>query len=362
MNIMLHKNATTTPRIREEIRKSSEPAHALAEQYNISKATAAKWKKRPDSHDRSHRPHNLQTTLNRGQEAIIVELRKTLLLPLDDLLAVTREFILEEASRSAIHRLLQRFGVSDLRQIKRDLMEREASENADKKDKKKSFKDYDPGFIHIDIKYLPKMKDESSRKYLIVAIDRATRWVYLEIVPDKSAKSAAGFLERLVEKAPFKIEKILTDNGKEFTDRFIANGERKPTGKHKFDLQCAEYSIEHRLIKPRHPQTNGMVERFNGRIADILKTTHFDSSKDLCQTMEKYMHIYNHHIPQRALGHIPPILALKEWQKKMPDLFKKRVYDLSGRDIYSGCNIRNKWDIILHIHFSIKIDGKLCFK
>ncbi len=44
---------------------------------------------------------------------------------------------------------------------------------------KKTFKDYEPGFVHVDIKYLPQKADESSRRYLFVAIDRATRWVFL---------------------------------------------------------------------------------------------------------------------------------------------------------------------------------------
>ena len=183
--------------------------------------------------------------------------------------------------------------------------------------------------MHIDVKYLPKMQDEASRKYLFVAIDRATRWVYLEIRKDKSAKSAQAFLKTLLKKAPFKIRKILTDNGKEFTDRFSAAGERQPTGDHPFDQVCQEAHIEHRLIPPRHPQTNGMVERFNGRIAEILRSERFDSSADLKQTLENYQWAYNHQIPQRALGHVSPIQALKEWQKKRPDLFVKRVYNVN---------------------------------
>ncbi|CAD7847161.1 MAG: Mobile element protein, partial [Olavius algarvensis Gamma 1 endosymbiont] len=46
----------------------------------------------------------------------------------------------------------------------------------------------------------------------------------------KSATAAGGFLKRLIDKAPFTINKLLTDNGKEFTDRFCATGERHPTG------------------------------------------------------------------------------------------------------------------------------------
>ncbi|SDY50289.1 Integrase core domain-containing protein, partial [Allochromatium warmingii] len=134
-------------------------------------------------------------------------------------------------------------------------------------------------------------------------------------------------------KAPFTIEKILTDNGKEFTDRFCATGEREPTGHHLFDQGCADHSIEHRLTAPRHPQTNGMVERFNGRIAEVLATTRFDSSQNLADTLNGYVRLYNHQIPQKALGHIAPIQALKDWQQQCPERFKKRVYNLAGLDI-----------------------------
>jgi len=130
--------------------------------------------------------------------------------------------------------------------------------------------------------------------------------------------------------AAFRIRTILTDNGKEFTDRFIANGAREPTGNHPFDQACAKFGIRHRLIKPKHPQTNGMVARFNGRISDILTTTYFDSGKSLKQTLMRYAKIYNHVISQKAIGHAPPIDVLKVWSKKRPDLFRKRVYKLAG--------------------------------
>jgi hypothetical protein len=63
---------------------------------------------------------------------------------------------------------------------------------------------------------------------LLAAIDRATRWVYVEILPEKTAHNAAGFLERILAQAPFKITRVLTDNGKDFADRFGATGENPP--------------------------------------------------------------------------------------------------------------------------------------
>ena len=326
MEIRLHKNARTTPAIRKEIQQSKLSERALAQKYGISRATARKWKKRNSVKDRSHRPKNLRATLSPLEEEIVVELRKSLLLPLDDLLVVVREFIQPAMSRSALDRCLRRHDVSRLA----DLIPR----TGDGKDSNpvKSFKDYQPGFIHADIKYLPRMPDEQSRKYLFVAIDRATRWVFMEIRASKSAGSARAFLKNLIKKVPFVISKILTDNGKEFTDRFCATGERKPTGNHLFDQECSAHNIVHRLIKPRHPQTNGMVERFNGRIEEIIEQTRFSSKGDLKKTLTSYCKIYNNNIPQKNLGHIPPVTALKNWQKTKPDILKKSVYNLTGPD------------------------------
>jgi transposase InsO family protein len=194
---------------------------------------------------------------------------------------------------------------------------------------KKTFKDYEPGFIHIDIKYLPQMPDETSRRYLFVAVDRATRWVFMHIYSDMLDASSVDFLRRLKLASPIKISKILTDNGLPFTDRF-ATKDKKPSGKYAF--ACAALPAEHRLAPPRHPQTNGMVELFNGRINELLQQTRFDSRADLQATLQNYLKLYNHHIPQRAIGSKTPILALKEWQQKRSELFVKRVYDQTGLD------------------------------
>ena len=65
------------------------------------------------------------------------------------------------------------------------------------------------------------MADEERRRYLFVAIDRATRWVFVRIYPAKTAANARRFLRDLERAAPMKITKVLTDNGKEFTDRLF---------------------------------------------------------------------------------------------------------------------------------------------
>ncbi len=91
-----------------------------------------------------------------------------LLLPLDDLLAITREFLNPDVSRSGLSRCLRRHEVGNLNGLK----PKEPAATA------RGFKAYGPGFLHIDVKCLPQMPDETSRRYLFVAIDRATRWVF----------------------------------------------------------------------------------------------------------------------------------------------------------------------------------------
>ena len=322
MLIALHKNARTTPAVRAEIAASAQSASALARRYGITEQTVYKWKTREVFGDRSHTAHRLQTILTPAQETVVVHLRRTLLLPLDDLLAVTREFLCPDVSRSGLDRCLRRHGVGNLNALK----------PVTPQQPHKAFKSYAPGFVHMDVKYLPQMQDEAKRRYLFVAIDRATRWVFVAIKPNKTAASARAFLSALHKACPIKIQKLLTDNGKEFTDRLFASRERQPSGHHEFDQLCQALGIEHRLTKPRTPRTNGMVERFNGRIADVLKTHRFSSSQDLEQTLLRYVALYNHQLPQSALKSKTPLQAMKDWHHSHPHLFVKRPYDRPGCD------------------------------
>lgn len=111
---MVHPMARTTPRTRAEIHESQAGLAEVAQTYNISRGTARKWRNRSDHLDRSHRAHQLPTTLSPAQEVIVMEIRRLCLLPLDDLVSVTREFINADASRSGISRLLRREGLSKL--------------------------------------------------------------------------------------------------------------------------------------------------------------------------------------------------------------------------------------------------------
>ncbi|MBW6505695.1 MAG: IS66 family transposase [Rhodobacteraceae bacterium] len=85
----------------------------------------------------------------------------------------------------------------------------------------------------------------------------------------------------------------------------------RSAGRHEFDLLCADLGIEHRLAPPAHPQTNGMVERFNGRIEEVLQSHHFRSGEELQTTLHRYVALYNQQLPQSALGGKALLQAMK---------------------------------------------------
>ena len=290
--------------------------------FGTTGQTICKWKHRNSVHDRSHTPHRLQATLTPAQEAVTVVLRKTLLVSINDLLAVVREFLNPDDSRSGLDRCPRRHGVGSSRDL----------EAQSPRPAHKTFKACEPGYLHVNVKYLLQMAEETSRRYLFVAIDRATRWVFIRIFKSKTAANARRFLRDLERTCPIRIRTILTDNGREFTDRLFGLRKRSPTGKHESHQICGDLAIEHRLTPPAHPQTNGMVERFNRRIEDVLQSHHFHSGEELESTLHRYAALYNQQLPQSALGSKTPLQMMREWHKLKPELFRKQPYYFTGCD------------------------------
>jgi transposase InsO family protein len=143
-------------------------------------------------------------------------------------------------------------------------------------------------------------------------------------------------LRDLERACPIRIRTIPTDNGKEFTDRLFGLRRRAATGAREFDQLCAELRIEHRLTPPASPRTNGMVERYNGRIEEVLQSYPFRSGEDLETTLHRHVRLCNQQLPQSALGGKPPLQAMKDWHEHKPQLFRKQPYDLPGCDSCAG--------------------------
>ena len=321
MGQILHGTATTTHAVREKIQDADESLVKLAKRYGINPKTAHKWRKRESVEDlKCGRKPGQGSVLSEVDDAVIVETRRKTLLPLDDLLDLLQPQI-PALTRSNLHRCLQRHGVSRLS----DLLPEE------EKAAIKKFKTYEPGFLHLDTAQINLGKD---KWYLFVAIDRATRYVYLELHDNKRMETATAFLENALAQCPFKVEKILTDNGMEFSYNPLVE-EKKPKDKeHPFAALCKEKGIEHRTTLVKHPWTNGMVEAMNKKVkANTTKRFHYDSVEQLKTHLYHYLLNYNFNLKLRAIGRKTPFESILKWYDEKPDIFIT-----NPNHLYAGLN------------------------
>ena len=111
----LHPQARTTPAVRQEIARSTEPTGVLAQRFSVSTETVRKWRKRGanDCQDHSSRPHKLPWKATDEERAIVCALRQATGFPLDDLTFIVTHF-LPHLNRDAVYRILKAEGLGRL--------------------------------------------------------------------------------------------------------------------------------------------------------------------------------------------------------------------------------------------------------
>ena len=114
MIVNIHKNARTTPAIRDYIRESSKSLVVLSKELGLNVKTVSKWRKRSDNSDLSHIPHNLAISLSGIEEEIVCYLRSFARLSIEDLCHVVQECVNPSLSSSAIYRCLRRHSLNHL--------------------------------------------------------------------------------------------------------------------------------------------------------------------------------------------------------------------------------------------------------
>ncbi|MCW5734178.1 MAG: IS481 family transposase [Enhydrobacter sp.] len=317
MGQVLHGCATTTEAVRRAIQHSQESLRALARRYGINQKTVAKWKNRSATADLPTGPRDPKSTsLSIGDEAIIVAFRKHTLLPLDDCLYALQATI-PHLTRSSLHRCLQRHGISRLPDVE------------DGKGIKRKFKTYPIGYFHIDI---AEVRTEQGKLHLFVAIDRTSKFAFVELHEKATTRIAADFLLHLIAAVPYKIHTILTDNGIHFTTpgrggsgvaeikEAMAKGERFRA--HAFEYACAKNDIDHRLTKPKHPWTNGQVERMNRTIKEAtVHRFHYETHDELHVHLADFVSAYNFARRLKTLKGLTPYEYICKIWTKEPERF-----------------------------------------
>jgi transposase InsO family protein len=308
---VLHGSARTTAAVRRAIQHSQASLNRLAEQYGINPKTVAKWRERETVEDAPMGPKDPSSTiLSREQEAVIVAFRRQTLLSLDDCL-YTLQATIPTLTRSSLHRCFQRHGVSRLPEIEGDQPAR------------KKFKQYPIGYFHIDI---AEVRTEQGKLYLFVAIDRTSKFAYAQLHERATRRIAADFLRALVATVPYTIHTVLTDNGTHFVDNtpepadlLEQNESEQPIffRVHAFAYACEQNNIEHRRTRPKHPWTNGQVERRNRTLKDAtVKRYYYQTHLQLKEHLQAFLMAYNFAKRLKTLRGLTPYQFIcQSWQK-----------------------------------------------
>ena len=167
--------------------------------------------------------------------------------------------------------------------------------------------------VQIDVKEVPydclkgAAKRDGKRLYQWTAIDECTRIRFVYGYDEHTPENSVDFLRQLRRAFPFKLNVVQTDNGTEFTYKYISDDTVCP-----FDDALAEADIEHKLIPPRTPWHNGKVERSHRN--DQRYFYNFEKFDDVDELNEKLKaHLeWSNHKTMRVLGYISPIEKLSQ--------------------------------------------------
>lgn len=309
MGQIRHGSATTTHAARAAIQRSQASAAELSRSYGINPKTVLKWRKRATVEDLKTGPKAPRSTvLSEEEEAIIIAFRRHTLLALDDCLYALQPTI-PHLTRSSLHRCLQRHGISRLPDVESD------------KPSRKKFKAYAIGYFHID---LAEVQTAEGKLYLYVAIDRTSKFTFVRLAEHATTRTASDFLEALVAAVPYEIHTVLTDNGIQFAD--IPKNRNGPTARfrgHPFGRAYWRHGIEHRLTKPKHPWTNGQVDRMNRMIKEAtVKRYHYDSHDQLRRHIGDFVSAYNFARRLKTLRGLTPYEYICSIWTKEPKKFR----------------------------------------
>lgn len=308
----MHANSPLTVRGRimlvERVGSGRPIAHVAAE-MGISRKTVTKWWRRFQDEglggleDRSSRPQRCPHRTPAPVEQKILRLRTR------RKLGPARISSILDVPASTVHQVLVRAGMNRIAWMDRPTGQVIRRIHTDR-----------PGeLVHVDVKKLGRIPpgggwrmrgrenvpDSSTTRvgydYVHSAIDAHTRLAFSEIHADERGPTCAGFwgrAEAFFAQHNIRIEAVLSDNAKNYLGK---------------DFTAALGLIEHRRIRPRRPQTNGKVERFNRTLLDEWAYVRlYRSNAERTRALDRFLHTYNHHRGHTSLGGRSPISATNQ--------------------------------------------------
>lgn len=284
-----------------------------ADKYGVSLSSVKRWCKRYDGDwkslkEKSRRPHSHPRRHTVAEEALVRE-------------AFYKKFYRYgwegaylEAQANGYTRSLSGFIYAAKRMgiLWQEKNKREARKH-DRRYPELSF----PGEkVQIDVKEVPynclkgALKHDEKHLYQWTGIDECTRYRFIYIFEEHTPENTVKFLKMLLKAFPFPIKTIQTDNGTEFTYKFISDEKESP-----LDVELKKLGIEHKLIPPRTPWHNGKVERSHRNDQRYFYDwEHFRSSEEANEKLKEHL-AWSNSKPMRTLGYKTPEQLL---QAKLP--------------------------------------------
>ena len=232
-------------------------------------------------------PENIKLRTPIEVEEKVLYLRKKYHFGPERIYMYLKRYLNVQTSESSVYRILKRNGMSRL------------PKNAKKRSPGPKIKLYEkqtPGHhVQMDVKFLSFTNKEGVKikRYQYTAIDDATRIRALKVYKKHNQHNAIDFLDYVIEKFPFRIKIVRTDNGHEFQA--------------KFHWYCLDKGIEHVYIKPASPRLNGKVER--SHLTDkqeFYQLIEYTSDVDLSEKINLWENFYNFNRPHKSHGGLTP--------------------------------------------------------
>jgi transposase InsO family protein len=268
--------------------------------YGISRQVFYTWRRRYDAHgldglrDRSHRPHISPNATRTEVVGKIIYLRQHYHFGPARIAMYLRRYHDIQISHSGVWRILKRLELNRL----------PASQRHKRHDRRwQRYEKPLPGHrVQLDVKFIAPLQGSRRKHYQFTAIDDCTRLRVLRIYPKLNQQTAIQFLDYVLERLPFRVEVIQTDNGVEFGSSF--------------HWQVLDKGIGHVYIKPRTPRLNGKVERSHRIDAEefyrLLEGVVIDDTKVFNDKLREWEDFYNYHRPHGSLDGQTPYERLKQ--------------------------------------------------
>jgi len=265
------------------------PLTTLSTDFGVAREVLGRWWLRYQANDlaglqpQSRRPRRSPTRIAVAVERRILRLRR-------DRLSAVRIAHRLGIGHSTVQRVLARHSLNQLPHPARP--------------KPRRYEKQRPGeLVHIDLKFLPALRN-ARNDFEFAAVDDFSREAVVAIRTEQNSESAAAFLDHVVQRLPYRVEAVLTDNAMAFTMRYALHADRLT----RFQQACASLGIRHYVLKPYAPQSNGKVERFFRTVNDeCLNVRPLFTFAARSRAVEDFVRYYNHERPHLSLGGMTPV-------------------------------------------------------